>query len=158
LTVVSGTDAGGNATVPAAECREEPPGDCECDRPTIFTVEYNNDQNSNPVTVEIYKKDRDVGKADKVLLTIEDIGLGDNITINSLDFTNPKDRLESNTIYRIIDQVTDEEIAVVAIHTSCSKPLFVGDIHDGDNGVSLTVVSGTDAGGNATVPAAECRV
>jgi len=58
-----------------------------------------------------------------------------------------KDKLNSNTVFRVIERTSgtdDVEIDVVQIHTSCSKPLYMGQIVAGDNGIiTLEVVDGT---------------
>jgi len=136
-----------------AVCEEIPP-DCDCDRPTKFTVEYDGPED---VKIEVYKKN-DVGDTSKRLALFDPVMDGDQITINSLTFPTPKSTVEADTVYRITGATVSEDIK---IHTSCSKGLFIGDIHEGPdtaNGVSLIVVSGTDANNIPTVPLAVCKM
>jgi len=128
---------------------EEPPEklNCDCQKPTIFTVQYNNPSfPADPVRIEVYKNEKDFGKPDKLLAEFDGIMDGDPITIDSRDFlTGSKIPVESNTAYRVIRD--GGEVAGVSIHTSCSKPLFIGDVHEGSNNiddVAFTVISGTD--------------
>jgi len=126
---------------------------CECERPTIFTVLYNGPGiaggigGDEPVTIEIYKKEKDVGKPDKLLVPpIPGVIDGDMIVLDSADFG--RDEVHSSTVYHV--KQGEESIATISIHTSCSKPLFIGDMHsDGD--VTLTVVSGVDDQGEQSI-------
>lgn len=126
----------------------------ECIRPTIFTVRYDNPTNPNDVVrIEVYKNISDFGNSGKLLAEFDGVMNGDEITIDGRDF-GKKDTMESNTAYRVL--LNGQEVAGASIHTSCSKDLFVGDVHLGDFGVSFTVVSGTDANLNPTIPDALC--
>ncbi|MGQ0791834.1 MAG: DUF7467 domain-containing protein [Nitrosopumilaceae archaeon] len=118
--------------------------DCKCKKPSIFTVKYNGPA---PVTIEIYKKTGDIGNKPP-LLTILEIMNGNSVVVNSNMFG--KETLEANTIYRVIQGTT--QIAVVSIHTSCSQPLFIGNIYsDPGNLVTLTVESGTNSEGKQSI-------
>jgi hypothetical protein len=118
--------------------------DCKCKKPSIFTVKYNG---PSPVTIEIYKKTDDIGKK-QPLLTIPDITDGSPVVVNSNTFG--KENLEANTIYRVMQGGV--QIAVVSIHTSCSQPLFIGNIYsDSSNLVKLTVESGIDDEGKQAI-------
>jgi len=128
--------------------------DCECKKPTIFTVKYNGPGTPSgtgpnaPVTIEIYKKTDDIGKKPP-LLTIPDISNDSPVVVNSNTFG--KEKLEANTIYRVMQNSI--QIAVVSIHTSCSQPLFIGNVYsDSSNtAVTLTVESGTDSEGKQAI-------
>ena len=127
----------------------------ECEKPTIFTVRYDNPNQMLDDVVRI-----EVVKGDNLLAEFDGVMDGDEIEIDSRDFlTGSKKNVESNTEYLIIINGAE---TVVIIHTSCSKDLFVGDVHtretsDGDPNVSLTVVSGMDANFNPTIPDAICK-
>ena len=128
----------------------------ECKKPVIFTVQYNNPSQipEDVVRIEVYKKDKDFGDAKNPLLAkFDGVIDGDEITIDGRDF-GKKDTVESNTVYRILVNGAEP---IVIIHTSCSQDLNVGDIHPGDFGVSLVVVSGTDADLNPTIPDGSCQ-
>lgn len=148
--------------VTLAVCAETPL-DCECQKPTIFTVQYNSPIDGEvpgAVDIEVYHKKGDIGNSGKVLASFNGIINGDTITIDSRIFTNdPKTKVHSNTIYSITQNGSPVEN--IAIHTSCSRPLFIGDVHEGPNNsndVSLTVVSGTDINNNPTIPEAICKM
>ena len=151
------------------------PDPCDCKKPDTLKVMYNGpsilelDENGMPVvddegnevelpvTIQIFKKGKDVGKPEKQLGNdINDVRNGDMVVVSSSMLG--KDRLNANTVYRILqdtDQNPDtplEEIDVAEIHTSCSKPLFVGLIAVGKNGaVTLEVISG-ERNGNPSIP------
>jgi len=133
---------------------------CDCEKPTIFTVQYNNPSfPADEVRIEVYKKEGDFGKPDKLLAKFYPVLDGALITIDSRDFlTGSKNTVESNTAYRVIR--AGNEVASISIHTSCSQPLFIGDVHEGSNNVddvAFTVISGTDVDFNPTIPEAACR-
>jgi len=145
-----------------AICTETPP-DCECQKPTVFTVQYNSPPEGEvpgAVDIEVYHKKGDIGNPSKVLASFTGVMDGNSITIDSRLFTNdPKNKVHSNTIYSITQN--GYPVENIAIHTSCSQPLFIGDIHEGPNNsndVSLTVVSGTDINGNPSIPEAICKM
>jgi len=151
LTVVSGTDSQGNPTVPDATCQQIPTPSCDCTKPSIFTVKYISN-GALPDSVQIFKNIKDSKKnpTPTPLFTTNVNGDG-NIVINSQTDLG-KSTLESNTHYRII---RGNDVLDLAFHTSCSKPLFVGDTRMGMLGsdeVILEVVSGTDLLGNPTIP------
>jgi len=115
--------------------------------PDTLTVKYLTPINSDPEVstfIQIYKKTDDFGN----------LPLGPEIPINAQNeefmvFASNygKDKLNSNTVFRVIERTSgsdDVEIDVVEIHTSCSKPLYMGQIVPGDNGiVTLEVIDGT---------------
>jgi hypothetical protein len=128
-----------------------------CARPTIFTVLYENPNQVQGDVVNI-----DVKKGNKILAQFFGVTDGTPLEINAENFPDGKmgDTTPTNTEYHIsINNVVTE----ITIHTSCSKGLFVGDVHTrddtntGDPDVSLTVVSGTDANLNPTIPDASCK-
>jgi len=160
LTVFSGT-LNGVPSIPDAICFP-PPEECpECKRPQFLTVRYDNEAHPNEVVrVEVYKNADEFGDASKLLAEFDGIMNGDDITIDGSTFGS-KNTVESNTAYCIL---FDSNLSTglksstcVEFHTSCSQPLFVGDVHPGDFGVVITVVSGTDASGNPTIPDASCK-
>ena len=126
--------------------------DCECEKPTKFTVVYNGpgieggEGTNAEVTIEIYKKEGDIGKDSKKLQTIVGVFDGEEVMIDSGVWG--KKQIESNTLYRVLQN--EVEIAVVSFHTSCSKPLFIGDKHS-DGLVTLTVDSGFDHKGRQSI-------
>ena len=148
--------------VTLAVCAETPL-DCECQKPTVFTVQYNSPIDGEvpgAVDIEVYHKKGDIGNSGKVLASFSGVIDGDPITIDSRIFTNdPRSKVHSNTIYSITQN--ESPVEVIAIHTSCSQPLFIGDIHEGpdnSNDVSLTVVSGFDFTGTPSIPEAICKM
>jgi len=125
------------------DCNPEP--DCDCKKPTVFSVIYSGPGiegvETGPdaeVTVEIYKKVDHIDEKDP-LLTIEGIFDGESIIIDSNVYG--KKKIHSSTVYRVIQN--DVEIAVISFHTSCSQPLFIGDMHS-DGPVTVVVESGVD--------------
>jgi len=125
------------------DCNPEP--DCDCKKPTVFSVIYNGPGQEDgvgenaEVTIEIYKKVRHIGEKDP-LLTIEGIVDGESIIIDSKVFG--KKKINSNTVYHVIQN--DVPIATISFHTSCSDDnLFIGTMHS-DGPVKLTVESGFD--------------
>jgi len=145
------------------DCKPDP---CDCEKPDTFTVSYNGPgTETNPAIIEIYKKSDYIGTKEP-LDVIKDVYNENNEVVVSASNFN-KNKMPSNTVYRIgidnnanneFDQ--DEEIAIISIHTSCSKPLFVGDIHIANEGtpdeVTLTVVSGK-RGERETIPTLTCE-
>ena len=117
--------------------------DCNCKKPSIFTVKYNGPV---PATIEIYKKTGDIGNKLPLLTIPEFSNDGNSVVVNSNMFG--KETLEANTIYRVMQGTT--QIAVVSIHTSCSQPLFIGNVYT-NNLVTLTVESGTDSEGKQSI-------
>lgn len=132
---------------------------CDCDKPSNLSLQYTGPDVPAPedVTVEIYKKEGDVGNAEKLLGEIS-VAMDGTILLKSTDLSSGKDKLESNTVFRLMDG--DEQIAVISIHTSCSKLLFISQEFSAnvgeDNMVTLTVLDGTDITGQTTIPQAFC--
>jgi hypothetical protein len=128
---------------------------CDCDKPSNLLVEYDG-PNPETATAEIYKKEGEVGDSNKLLGTFSVVN--GEIYLQADMLTSGKDTLEANTVFRIMDGA--EQIAVLSVHTSCSKPLFIGQQFTAnageDNMVSLTVLDGTDTTGNTSIPAASC--
>jgi len=115
--------------------------------PDKLTVKYFGPIATSPAEtfIEIYKK---IDEFESLPLgppiLIENIG--DEFMVISQNYG--KDKLNSNTVFRIIERTTgsdDFEIDVVEIHTSCSKPLFIGQTVLGvvNAIVTLEVVDGT---------------
>lgn len=150
--------------VTLAVCAETPP-DCECRKPTIFTVQYNSPPDGavpGPVDIEVFHKKDDIGDPSKVLASFSGVTDGALLTIDSRSFTNdPRDQVHSTTIYSITLAIDGSPVEDISIHTSCSRPLFIGDIHEGPNNsndVSLTVVSGIDITGTPSIPEEICKL
>ena len=133
---------------------------CDCDRPSNLLLLYTPGVEApapEDVTVEIYKKEGDVGNLEK-RLDVSPVAPDGKILLESEKLSSGKDKLESNTVFRIMDG--DEQIAVISIHTSCSKLLFITQEFTAnageDNSVTLTVLDGTDTTGKTTIPEAFC--
>jgi len=121
--------------------------------PDILTVKYFGPIATSPAEtfIEIYKK---IDDFDSPALATIPIALdGEEFMVSSQLYF--KDKLNSNTVFRVIERTTgsdDVEIDVVEIHTSCSKPLYMGQIVPGVNAiVTLEVVDGT-LGGDSILP------
>jgi len=158
---------------PSSQCvpKVPPEEECpECEKPHFFTVRYDNSLHPDEVvTIEVFKKSSDFpGTPLTVFNGVMDGD--DNITIDGSDF-NKNGKVNSDTAYCILfDSILDADTfspssggqprvsnTCVQIHTSCSQDLFVGDVHLGDFGVSITVVSGTDENFNPTIPDLSCK-
>jgi len=131
---------------------------CDCDKPSNLLLQYVGPLPETDLAVEIYKKEGDVGKAEKLLGVI--FVVGGEIDLKSTDLSSGKDELESNTAFRIMNATIDEQIAVISIHTSRSKLLFITQEFTANaglpNSVTLTVLDGTDTTGKTTIPEAFC--
>lgn len=106
--------------------------------PDILKVKYTGPIGTDgSTTIEIYKKIDDFGNTplDVIIITENE----EEFMVVALNFA--KDKLNSNTVFRIL--VDGIETAVYEIHTSCSKPLFIGQMVSGQNGVTLEVIDGT---------------
>jgi len=117
--------------------------------PDTLKVKYTGPITDDPaVIIQIYKKIDDFGSpplGPEITITNE-VG-GDEFMVISQNYG--KDKLNSNTVFRVIERTSqgDEEIDVAEIHTSCSKPLYIGQIVVGQEGlVTLEVVDGTLGG------------
>jgi hypothetical protein len=93
----------------------------ECDAVASMTVRYN-----GPDGVDMAI---DVGGPGQMETDVQD---GDEITVLPED---GKDKLRSNTTFDITNGGLDENIE---IHTSCSRPIAVGDVHS-SGGATLTI-------------------
>ena len=116
--------------------------------PDTLTVKY---LGPDPVpltyTIEIYKKIDDFESLPLgPPIPIENIG--DEFMVISQNYG--KDKLNSNTVFRLLDE-NGAQIDVTEIHTSCSKPLYIGQVVFGDAGLSLEVIDGT-LGGDSILP------
>ncbi len=129
--------------------------ECKCEKPHTLKVLFTVPDTELPVPenvsfkAEIFKKLDDKNNEEKQL--------GEEIILTPNDPDSPsmvqasqwgKDKLESNTafvIYKFIDlsddTTTKELVAEMEIHTSCSKPLFIGQTVS-NNGYSLEVNDG----------------
>ncbi len=133
--------------------------ECSCEKPDTLKVKFNAPV-AGDFKIEIYKKFDDRNDPKKLPLqtffgvpqaTDED----SHLVISAIMFG--KDKLESNTafvVYKVevdsVSNVTEEIVAEMEIHTSCSKPLFVGKTVM-DNQYSIEVLEGTK-GGNPSIP------
>jgi len=90
-----------------------------------------------PVTVDIVdKKGKSLGIPTQIIATS-----GDTFTVTSGEF--PKDKYESKTFYKITD--SSNTVTKIEIHTSCSKPLGVGDVFpSGGSDPQLEVIGPAD--------------
>jgi len=122
------------------------PDECSCEKPDTLKIKFN-----APVDglfkIEIYKKLDDRNDPKKLpLQTFDDVPKdhvdGSPLVISAILFG--KDKLESNTAFVVLNAL-EEVVAEMEIHTSCSKPLFVGKT-DMDNGYLIEVLEGTKGG------------
>jgi hypothetical protein len=128
---------------------------CDCDKPSNLLLQYDG---PDEVNIEIYKKEGEVGNPSKLLGEVEVVS--GNILLQSENLTSGKDTLESNTVFRVMNSTDDTQIAVLSVHTSCSKPLFISQeftANPGDNNmIVLTILDGTDTAGKTTIPESFC--
>jgi len=134
---------------------DDAPDECKCEKPHTLKVLFTVPDTELPVPenvsfkAEIFKKLDDKNNEEKQL--------GPTISLTPNNPLEPsmvqafqwgKDKLESNTaflIYKFVDlpdgTTTKELVAEMEIHTSCSKPLFIGKTVT-DNGYTLVVTDG----------------
>jgi len=126
----------------------------ECKPPSIFTVAY---EGPDVVKINLYEKEKKDGPNEREVILMPVVVDGE-IVVNANDILDkkgePSKKLPRNLFYEII---TVDGTEVVRIHISCSEqPFFVGtEYPEGD--VTLTIVSGTDAELNPTIPDASCN-
>lgn len=134
---------------------DDAPDECGCEKPDTLKVHFTAPEEGD-YRVEIFKKLDDRNNPDKLLLpSIPNVTQEYDLTISAISFA--KDKLESNTAFVIYEvdgapdpanagEFVDKEVALMEIHTSCSKPLFIGmkvfDVNDSSNGYSLEVIDG----------------
>lgn len=134
---------------------DDAPDECGCEKPDTLKVHFTAPEEGD-YRVEIFKKLDDRNDPDKLLLpSIPNVTQEYDLTISAISFA--KDKLESNTAFVIYEvdgapdsanagEFVDKEVALMEIHTSCSKPLFIGmkvfDVNDSSNGYSLEVIDG----------------
>jgi len=136
------------------------PDECKCEKPHTLKVLFTVPNTELPVPENVSFKTEIFKKLDDK--NSEENQLGPTISLtpnNPLEHSMVqasqwgKDKLESNTafvIYKFVDlpdgTTTKELVAEMEIHTSCSKPLFIGmtvfDVNDPNNGYSLEVDDG----------------
>ena len=127
--------------------------ECSCEKPDTLKVKFMApvDSQGDTFKIDIFKKFEDRDDSKKLpLMTIDNVMHGDgDLTISAIMFA--KDKLESNTAFVVYKVSTDpngsdELVALMEIHTSCSKPLFIGltvnDSESTNNGYSLEVIDG----------------
>jgi len=126
--------------------------DCDCTKPTEFTVRYEGPDN---VTVQIWKSHKHDGELKNKLVDYSITYIsGDEIIIDSKSWG--KDKLSSNTTYAFYDE-NEVQIGTVDIHTSCSKDLYIDQIWTSeDSDITLTVVSGYDQDEQSAIPILAC--
>ena len=135
--------------IPDSICRTT---EVVCTKPTESTVTYEGPEAG--VSVKIFKKiSKNGALKDFIFDVVGTFDSGEDITINSIDDFG-RDRLHSNTVYQFLKGVIP--IGSVQIHTSCSQPLFIGDMfffeENEPEEIKLTVVSGFDSGGFPAIP------
>lgn len=119
--------------------------ECKCEKPHTLKVLFTA-PSTGDYKVEIFKTLDDKNNEEKLLdsffVTHDEIFM-----VLASNFG--KDKLESNTafvFYKVVEDQDDELVALMEIHTSCSKPLFIGqtvfDVNDPSNGYSLEVKDG----------------
>ena len=135
----------------------EPPLNCECKKPDVFTVLYNG---PNGVNVEIYKSANDVGDTIKRLYTFPDTFDSGELIVLDSNANLDQSTVNANTVYNFVNSA-GQSVGVVSIHTSCSQPLFVSQMffykQDMTGEIKLTVDSGT-LKGVPSIPGEECPV
>ncbi len=136
------------------------PDECKCEKPHTLKVLFTVPDTELPVPenvsfkAEIFKKLDDKNSEEKQLGPTISLTPNNPLEHSMVQASQwGKDKLESNTafvIYKFIDlpdgTTTKELVAEMEIHTSCSKPLFIGltvfDVNDPNNGYSLEVNDG----------------
>jgi len=131
----------------------DPMSDCDCTKPTKFTVKYTG---PNDVMVEIWKSKKGNSELkDRLVDFPTTFVTGDEIVIDSNSWG--KDKVESNTTYVFYDALTGDQVGSVNVHTSCSKDLHVDQIWTSDDSeITLTVVSGFDSLEQESIPPLAC--
>jgi len=149
--------------------------ECKCEKPDTLKVFLTvpDGEKETDFRVEFFKKLDDRDNPDKRLFFTPVFQGDEDLTISATSFA--KDKLESNTafvVYKIdgLPDLTDgapagarvdELVALMQIHTSCSKPLFkdmiVDDSEFTNNGYSLKVIDGLVGGtmGTSSIPIAD---
>jgi len=149
--------------------------ECKCEKPDTLKVFLTvpDGEKETDFRIDIFKKLDDRDNPDKILFDIPVFQGDEDLTISAISFA--KDKLESNTAFVVykIDGLpdpdpnapegarVDELVALMQIHTSCSKPLFkdmiVDDSEFTNNGYSLKVIDGLIGGtmGMSSIPIAD---
>ena len=125
---------------------DETEDDYQCEVPSKFHVKYNGDSGSS---VEIYKKPRQAANSERMLYDFNGqiFNNGDIIELNAESHLGI-DHLKKKTTFKIIK--SDGSDAIIAIDTSCNRPLSIGDSHEKD-GIILTVMGGWDRHGDDVI-------
>jgi len=139
--------------------------ECKCDKPDTLIVNFATPlgEIESEFRFEIFKNLKDRDEPGKLLWAVPGLFKnGDPLTVAAVMFA--KDKLESNTafvVYKVVEGPADELVALMQIHTSCSKPLFkdmiVDDSEFTNNGYSLKVVDGL-LGGDSSIPIADASI
>jgi hypothetical protein len=135
----------------SAKNHDDIPDECSCEKPDTLHVSFTAPTAGvgDDYRVEIFKKLDDRENDEKRLGMPIPVSHGDLIIVKADNFG--KDKLESNTafvVYRLSTEVgiDDTLVSLMEIHTSCSKPLFIGmpvdDTATTNNGYSLVVEDG----------------
>jgi len=109
------------------------------DKPKLdsFTLQYSGD--TSTVDVTIYDKASSDSKAKPMSTFVQTVNNGESFTYVKADMDKNKGSWKNDSYFRLLEAGTDNILAEIKIHVSCSKPLKDGDIHtDGD--YSLIVV------------------
>ena len=117
--------------------------ECSCEKPDTLKVQFNAPVDG-AFKIEIYKKLDDRNDPEKLpLMTFENVPKihveGEPLTISAILFG--KDKLESNTAFVVYKTGDTTPVALMEIHTSCSKPLYKG-LEVNNNEYSLIVEDG----------------
>ena len=125
---------------------DETEDDYQCEIPSKFHVKYNGESGSS---VELYKKPRQAANSDRMLYDFngQTFNDGDIIELDAEAHLGI-DHLKKKTTFKVIK--SDGTKAIIAIDTSCNRPLSVGDTHE-KNGVVLTVMGGWDKHGDDVI-------
>jgi hypothetical protein len=136
------------------------PDECGCEKPDTLKVQFNafNAPSEDFFKIEIYKKLDDRNDPNKLpLWTFDNVPQkhieGEPIVISAV--VAGKDKLESNTAFVVynMDDI-DNPVALMEIHTSCSKPLYKGLEVINNDGYSLEVIDGLK-GDTTSIPISE---
>ncbi len=111
---------------------------CDCKKPDTLKVHFTA-PTIGEYRVEIFKKLDDRENENKRLGSPITVLHDEGFVVAASNFG--KDKLKSNTAFVIYEELGTEPVALMEIHTSCSKPLFIGKSIS-DNGYSLEITDG----------------
>ncbi len=109
------------------------------DKPKLnsFTLQYIGP--TSPVDVTIYDKASSDSRAKQMSTVVQTVDDGESFTYVKADMDKNKGSWKNDSYFRLLEAGTDNILAEIKIHVSCSKPLKDGDIHS-DGAYSLVVV------------------